>query len=129
MTDTPPSDKIVAQHTPAPWELTADEEGWTIRMDSALADTGHWQVQHRIELEWGDTYEEEGDNSQYEEAEANARLIAAAPDLLAALKLHVGKSGHTAQCPGLNTTFDDCSKRCTATRAAIARATGAGHVE
>jgi hypothetical protein len=113
----------VAEHTPGPWEISGDEEGWTIRMGTALADDGRWQVQHRIELDWGDTYDGEGDNSQYEEAEANARLIAAAPDLLAALEGvtayiedHRGDGGDGIMCTGCRLWKQ--------ARAAIARARG-----
>ena len=54
----------------------------------------------------------------------DAQMAAAAPDLLAALKLHVGKNGHTAGCLKARISPYSCSERCTATRAAIARAEG-----
>lgn len=114
------------KHTPGPWKLTSDEDGWTIRMGSALADNGHWQVQHRIELEWGDTYQEEGDNSQYEEAEANARLLRAAPEMLDALEMirDFSGRGHFSFCPRGGSITAVCTDPCRSMLAAIARARG-----
>lgn len=60
------------KHTPGPWEAWRDEEGcWGIIKDNAFLTTA-------FDPDFGGV---EGS------AEANARLIAAAPDLLAMLKV------------------------------------------
>src|SRR4051812_33377396 len=76
-------------HTPGPWEFTLDDDGMTsgvtfvIRMGSHLGGANGWEPQHRIEYE---VSSKEESPEQFEEAKANAILIAAVPDLLAALK-------------------------------------------
>lgn len=67
-----------ARHTPGPWVCRPDDPGYTTAMryvvtalvggcsDAVLADVGH--------------------DTPWRSVEANARLIAAAPDLLAALR-------------------------------------------
>ena len=83
-------------HTPGPWRVL--HKTGVFPMDSDCWTIGTAE-QHR------------------KEHEANARLIAAAPDLLAALQAMV------AHYPaGINTMLDEAS---TAARAAIDRATGA----
>jgi hypothetical protein len=59
-----------------------------------------------------------------DEKRANARLIAAAPDLLAALELHVNGQGHVSHCHADPNRMIPCSARCQQTRAAIAKAKG-----
>lgn len=80
----------MADHTPPPWEVTEDEDGHTIRMGSALATPNDYEVQHVVTYDHGLTEEEaageEAQRRQLAEARANAYLIGAAPDLLAALK-------------------------------------------
>ena len=83
-------------HTPGPWRVL--HKTGVFPMDSDCWTIGTAE-QHR------------------KEHEANARLMAAAPDLLAALQAMI------AHYPaGINTMLDEAS---TAARAAIARATGA----
>jgi len=75
-------------HTPAPWELTVHEDRFEINMGTALEKgrIGH-EYQHQIVLNWEtDDGGDEQEAEQLDEAFANARLIAAAPDLLAALQ-------------------------------------------
>src|SRR5690606_32970719 len=80
-----------AKWTPGPWELDIREYGFRIRMGSAVPYTGGYKPQHLIEWDPGVYYapdypETDAENRQYREAEANARLIAAAPELLASLE-------------------------------------------
>ena len=65
-----------AQHTPGPWKI-----------DHFNTSTGCYQIsghEQVLNLAFVQDYSDEGDSDQ--EAKANARLIAAAPDLLEALK-------------------------------------------
>lgn len=66
-----------AKHTPGPWTLTADGAGWYIECSP---ERGHSVAYIRAEIG-----EEDPDTSD-DEKEANARLIAAAPELLEALQ-------------------------------------------
>ena len=69
----------MSQHTPGPWTIEADGAGWYI--ESNLISTFVASVEN---AKWND-YEEGDVVPTEEEQEANARLIAAAPDLLEAL--------------------------------------------
>ena len=93
-----------AKHTPGPW-VVEDERyhgpNWAI---IGSADTAGWHAFVRVAVQL--------DNKPSDEGEANARLIAAAPDLLAALQFVM--SAHGEQ---LHDAFDDAHK-------AIAKATG-----
>lgn len=66
--------KIVS-HTPAPWKFSADEHKVRISADRHYV--------HEC-IYFADVFQMTGDGG-YEESIANAKLIAAAPDLLAAL--------------------------------------------
>ena len=63
-----------AAHTPGPWDVYA---GKTRGLDRIIVDEKNNQIAHAIDL---NEYQKDA------EVDANARLIAAAPDLLAALK-------------------------------------------
>lgn len=83
-----------AKFTKGPWKIEYDEEygTHTIRMGSALENKGNFEPQHEIEYEHGCWFEEDEEedypaNRQAAEAEANARLIASAPDMYEALEI------------------------------------------
>ncbi len=75
-----------SKHTPGPWKWKSDLDmgGFHIYMDTAIRKRSGYQCHHHLELDFT-LYPEDGD--QWEEAKANARLIAAAPELLAALQV------------------------------------------
>jgi hypothetical protein len=74
------------KHTPGPWEVEFDDsdhsEGHIIRMGEAIDSPGYHKTHHRIQY---DHMLYPGDKG-FGEAHANARLISAAPDMLAALR-------------------------------------------
>ena len=111
-----------SKHTPGPWDLHVDEDSgeFQINMGDARTRNSGYQVQQRIEVDFS-LYPEDGE--QWDEAYANMRLIATAPELLealieavsemAALKESVGYRGNTLSCLA-------------AARGAISKATGEG---
>jgi hypothetical protein len=105
-----PTTERVASHTPAPWGLSNDEgsERYEIGIN---ADVG---VKIICSVDYG--FDEPFDSQQH----ANARLIAAAPELLAALKRILG-----AVYPGTE-KHHETGCRCFIHEAqqAIAKATG-----
>ena len=80
------------KHTDGPWKVLFDEgnDMHVVTMGSALGGGNPCEVQHRIEYNHG-LYPDAGTkrHGQFVEADANARLIAAAPDLLAACEAAV----------------------------------------
>jgi hypothetical protein len=104
-----------AQHTPGPWAVTSSKGD----VHSQARNGQNWICQ--------------GPNDSVSapfasEREANARLIAAAPKLLAALRLQI-KEWHEQGCPTAFAPVDECM-HCFGIRrqvalAAIAEATGA----
>ena len=73
------------RHTPGPWIALATEEGHEIRMGTSLSSPGFYDSHHLIEYEHG-CY----NGDQVDEAEANAKLIAAAPDQYEAHSINLG---------------------------------------
>lgn len=139
MTDTPKHDHqmessapevIVAQRTPGPWRACTDKNDMPQLLYSGLIASLHhspdpdgYVAVVSDEREIGDA-NPESDRALLVECQANAFLIASAPALLAALRLHVGKNGHTAGCMKVKLPSWGCSDRCIETREAIAKATG-----
>lgn len=116
-----------AKHTPGPWKWGCTDDGHEIRMGTALASFGTWESQHLIEYNheiFQDEDEDDGDPSpetrQYKEAEANARLIAAAPELLAACQAFLELFRKSDMFPE-----DECHDLYNVMEDAIAKATGA----
>lgn len=95
----------MSEHTPGPWTLSRNLGPWT-------SSAGH--VHHTIERGSHGCINVE--QSAGDEAEANARLIVAAPEMLEALRTIVDRS--VLGAPG--NPFGEQA------RAAIAKATGAG---
>jgi len=72
------------KHTPGPWEIVQSDDDFdpiSIRMGTALATPGRCRTIHRIDIDW----DLERGRPDYAEGRANLHLIAAAPDLYAAL--------------------------------------------
>ena len=90
---------MTAQHTPGPWEvadcLMNEDERWVHSSELGGVIAGVWP--------WGD------DEVGEQQREANARLIAAAPDLLAALDNLVSfmTDDHTCQDCGYEEERED----------------------
>lgn len=80
------------EFTEGPWEVECDEEygNHTIRMGTAIEDRGSFEPQHVVEYEHGCWFDKDSEedcpaNKQAREAEANANLMAASPDMYKAL--------------------------------------------
>ena len=105
--------KMKNEHTPGPWKIQAKKSNGIIDEDQALAivcdnnDTASWDVA----AVWLDAGNEHGGIA----ASANASLIAAAPDLLAALENVMREAGASPYVS--RNTYD-------AARTAIAKAKG-----
>lgn len=97
-------------HTPGPWQADSEgREGWAVNYDSC-AEWSHVAVV-RPNSEGSRPVDDD-------EAEANARMIAAAPELLAALKKLLNETDDGTQLCARH-IVDDC-------KAAIAKAEGQG---
>lgn len=82
-------DPMTTKHTPGPWRLVETDEGHEIHFGSRITSPGRFRAQHRpVEYEHSLFPDE---SQYYAEAVANARLIAAAPDLLEALEALVAE--------------------------------------
>lgn len=112
-----------ATHTPGPWVVrdTGDQvlapDGFPVANIEYMAVLPHWDVHYPEAQHWsrmeGKTFVERSDA----EVAANARVIAAAPDLLAALM------ALAATIPQMDQN-GDAAHEWLAARAAIAKATG-----
>lgn len=81
-----------AQFTPGPWLLEDDDWGHRICMGDAITSPYLHDTHNLIKYEHGCTADETP--AQFVQALANARLIAAAPDLYAALAALVANIGN-----------------------------------
>ena len=109
-----------AKHTPGPWIVRDNGEGWVCPViDSPNIGKGYFASLATATQR--DPHPREGGGISTTTARANARLIAAAPDLLAALEKavgHYGKPGGPWNVPSEPGTWIADA------RAAIAKAKG-----
>jgi hypothetical protein len=113
----PQNTQTSATHTPGPWHMIPDASDFT----RAVSRSPAYDPFPIARVNMGKTHATDED---FAELKANARLIAAAPDLLAALEsacdditlLTIGR------CP--RSLVDEIMQRYTQARAAIARAKG-----
>ena len=117
----------MAEHTPGPWSLPHfAEPDVNCECEYVLCDHLMGAVATVHCSGEGDDWQKHGDNPKFAEAVANARLIAAAPDMLAALR-NVRKLISEAAMTGFNCHDGDWAERLFAsqhvTSAAIAKAT------
>lgn len=105
------------QRTPGPWTVHRsynNDETYSIEGNGRIvAWTGDLRAQNDIESE-----------SIHPEDMANARLIAAAPNMLTALRL-IADSQHNSWCEWNDVTDSGCNCHVGAERDAILKATGA----
>ena len=111
-----------AKHTPGPWIVRDNGEGWVCPIIDSPSVGGGYYASIATATQ-RDPHPREGGGISTTTARANARLIAAAPDLLAALEKaveHYGKPGGPWSVPSEPGTWiaDAC--------AAIAKAKGEG---
>lgn len=102
-----------AAHTPGPWKVVANGERFLSIQNAAGEEATFVTKTHWLGYEEKDGWKRE----RYEprpQADADARLIAAAPDLLAALQIAVAEEGAFGPPPWIEQAS-----------AAIAKATGA----
>lgn len=107
----------MTQHTPGPWQAVKDQFGGTVGATRIDAANGHAVAYAR----------ERGPNGH--DGEANARLIAAAPELLEALKelARLVHQNNALQHAGIEVSADAWGQMYQVTneaRAAIAKAEG-----
>lgn len=106
------------KHTPGPWEVHADNR----------ERDGLWElVGYNIESEYGEIVGCEGIDPWKDNAESNARLIAAAPDLIKAAEfalLNLMRNLHSEEVCGQPFMGDDEHEAIAILRAAIAKAKG-----
>jgi len=98
------------QHTPGPWKVVLDSdqiEGENIEVHDQFG---------RAAIIMGEFNDEE--------TQANARLIAAALELLEALKILYSRAGHANECKLDVTKHQSCTCHMDQARAAIAKAEG-----
>lgn len=104
----------MSKYTKGPWKWKSDPSmgGFHVYMDTAIRKRSGYESHHHLEMDFS-IYPEDGE--QWEEAKANARLIASAPELLEAALSTIDtiEGGPTQVADAI-----------TALRAAIAKATG-----
>ena len=102
---------MTATHTPGPWRQ--DEPG------SLLVIAGEGKSKDDIVAGcWGHS------EQRYAEGVANARLISAAPEMLAALQAEIDTHGHLSGRCAVPAGANGCTARCEGVRAAVAKAEG-----
>jgi len=108
----------MSKHTPGPWKWNSDPDmgGFHVYMGAAISKRSGYESHHHLEMDFS-IYPEDGE--QWEEAKANTRLIAAAPDLLAELEM----LSNVVEGCGM-ATMPEIECRLLFARAAIAKATG-----
>lgn len=96
------------QHTPGPWHVMPDGDGLPLTIDSDV----HYVAEAKYKPAGG--YRLNGD-VYLETAKANARLIAAAPDLLDVVKRYVANipeadqfAHDTGECPATGDDTSEC---------------------
>jgi hypothetical protein len=109
----------MAKHTPGPWTLIGGKNGeWDIEAvgDHDTSGGGAWAI--------AQTFGSVGYGEGNIESDANARLIAAAPELLTALQT-AKDTIRVWHGPNAWDIYDRCSPEMMAINAAISKATGA----
>jgi hypothetical protein len=114
-----------AKHTPGPWVVNKDQSRCELGVDTAGGEWGICLVADAA----GETLDHSSENA----SEANARLIAAAPDLLEALRAFMAldrdfstaSDRHLREIIAEQRASAPLVKAVIAARAAIAKATGA----
>jgi hypothetical protein len=104
----------MSEHTPGPWELVGATRVWKVGDNGAAV-----AIMAEPEVRYSDQFREvDMGSARSREACANARLIAAAPDLLAALREYVDR--HEAAMTSSPVGLPEYDQAC----AAIAKAEG-----
>ena len=109
-----------AEHTPGPWTFSTDPEGWSYYIHQADGAPYTPEYSDVAGVKIGNTVTGERKEIQ----EANARLIAAAPDLLEALEELVQRRKSVVEQTGRG-TIEGSDNRYTKAVTAITKARGA----
>ncbi len=104
----------MAKHTKGPWTYEETDEGHLITLEGGLSNNGGPGIPSHCEIEYNhlcfyeDNYPEDAPcNVQAREAEANVRLMCAAPELLDACKAVLAEQKDF--CRTCGDSCDDCS--------------------
>lgn len=110
----------MSKHTPGPWKWNSDPDmgGFHVYMGAAISKRSGYESHQHLEMDFS-IYPEDGE--QWEEAKANTRLIAAAPELLEALVLLEREMVDSGNAGSADYGWKPAIEK---TRAAIAKATG-----
>ena len=114
------------KHTPGPW-VVRDADTMCPVIDSPNVGKGYWASLATATQR--DPHPREGGGISMETARANARLIAAAPELLEALEELIADAGPRShhlgcECGGVGYGGKTCKQRMDMARSAIAKARG-----